>query len=411
MLVADLGGDPVGRVLRGERVQAEALGRRLPHARALEEVEGAQARRRAPARSAASAARPRATTVSTRPRPPCAWLARRSTAMISATSDSTAVTTSAVATWSLEMTESRRSRDSASAGKRLERFEGHRQAPAVALVLVALAGAARRSGRAAADRRATPRPAALGRSCAGLGLRLGFGVDFGFAGSLALPWKRLPACVRVGLRRSTIRVGRSVEPLSAAQRRTVERRCGADLRAGARSGARERGVDAPQRLLAAEQRDALEDPRRDRRARDRHAQRLVDLARLAPRGCATSAFERLRRRRPRRSSAPAPAPRARRRASRGPARPSQRSRALASSTGPSSSGPASGQKSASVWIFSWLISTARAKPRVLARIPHGQLARGTSPTRSTSSCSGQRADVDAVQPAAASPRRSAPGCG
>src|ERR1700744_2889014 len=36
--------------------------------------------------------------------------------MISATSDSTAVTTSAVATWSFETTDSRRARDSASAG-------------------------------------------------------------------------------------------------------------------------------------------------------------------------------------------------------------------------------------------------------------------------------------------------------
>ena len=37
--------------------------------------------------------------------------------MISATSDSTAATTSAVATWSLEITASSRLRDSASAGK------------------------------------------------------------------------------------------------------------------------------------------------------------------------------------------------------------------------------------------------------------------------------------------------------
>ena len=41
VLVADLGGEPVGRVLGGQRVQAEALGRRVPHARALEEVERA----------------------------------------------------------------------------------------------------------------------------------------------------------------------------------------------------------------------------------------------------------------------------------------------------------------------------------------------------------------------------------
>ena len=65
---------------------------------------------------AGSAARRRSTAVSTRARPSWTRLARRSTAMISATSDSTADTTSAVATWSLETTASRRSRDSASAG-------------------------------------------------------------------------------------------------------------------------------------------------------------------------------------------------------------------------------------------------------------------------------------------------------
>ena len=43
VLVADLGGEPVGGVLGGERVQAEALGRGVPDAGALEEVEGAHA--------------------------------------------------------------------------------------------------------------------------------------------------------------------------------------------------------------------------------------------------------------------------------------------------------------------------------------------------------------------------------
>ena len=44
VLVADLGGEAVGGVLGGERVQAEALGRRVPDAGALEEVEGAHPR-------------------------------------------------------------------------------------------------------------------------------------------------------------------------------------------------------------------------------------------------------------------------------------------------------------------------------------------------------------------------------
>ena len=39
VLVADLGRDPVGGVLGGERVQAEALGGAVPHGGPLEEVE------------------------------------------------------------------------------------------------------------------------------------------------------------------------------------------------------------------------------------------------------------------------------------------------------------------------------------------------------------------------------------
>src|SRR5262249_52896386 len=50
--------------------------------------------------------------------------------------------------------------------------------------------------------------------------------------------------------------------------------------ASARRG--ERGVDSAQCLLAPEQRDALEDPRRDRRPSQRDPQRLVDLPRLGP---------------------------------------------------------------------------------------------------------------------------------
>ena len=52
VLVADLGGDAVGGVLGGEGVQAEALGRGVPHARALEEVEGRARGWRPPAPSA-----------------------------------------------------------------------------------------------------------------------------------------------------------------------------------------------------------------------------------------------------------------------------------------------------------------------------------------------------------------------
>ena len=45
LLVAELGGEPVGGALRGDAVQAEALGRALPDAGALEEVERARAAR------------------------------------------------------------------------------------------------------------------------------------------------------------------------------------------------------------------------------------------------------------------------------------------------------------------------------------------------------------------------------
>ena len=43
VLVADLGGEAVGGALRGDAVQAEALGRGVPDGGALEEVEGARA--------------------------------------------------------------------------------------------------------------------------------------------------------------------------------------------------------------------------------------------------------------------------------------------------------------------------------------------------------------------------------
>src|SRR6202035_458504 len=65
--------------------------------------------------------------------------------------------------------------------------------------------------------------------------------------------------------------------LSAAARQLLSGNCDRVLGA---SAVAQRTADATQRLVASEQRDALEDPRRDRAPRDRHAQRLVDLARL-----------------------------------------------------------------------------------------------------------------------------------
>ncbi len=140
------------------------------------------------------------------------------------------------------------------------------------------------------------------------------------------------------------------------------------------------------RVSSRPSRRRLEDTRRDRRAGDRHAQRLVDLARL-DRGRSTTAS----------SAGPTAACSklascGERRAGLGqhrrPSAPSQRSRAAGSSTGPSNRKPASGQKSARVWIFSWLILTAAASPERPVNASR----------RAVSSCSRERADVDAVQP-------------
>ncbi len=99
VLVADLRRDAVGRALGRQSMQSEALRRRVPHARALEEFKCAHpARQRLHHLGAeqlhGSDNRVHAHTASG----PATWLATRSTAMISATSDSTAVTMSAVAT-------------------------------------------------------------------------------------------------------------------------------------------------------------------------------------------------------------------------------------------------------------------------------------------------------------------------
>ena len=138
VLVADLGGEPVGGALRRDAVQAEALGRGVPDGRALEEVEGARPRgerlRRPRARAARRPRRPTRPCRGSCPRP--GW-PRRSTAITSATSDSTAATTSPVRD-ALLLDEAQQ----AVAGlgqrrERLERLEGGGQAAAVALVVAA----------------------------------------------------------------------------------------------------------------------------------------------------------------------------------------------------------------------------------------------------------------------------------
>ncbi len=108
---------PVGRGLRGDGVQPEALGREVPA--------GVRSKKSKTAVRAASASTPSGrehldrlgdardlALLAARLR-----LAMRSTAMTSATSDSTAATTSPTEAWSSRTTRSTRLRDSASAGK------------------------------------------------------------------------------------------------------------------------------------------------------------------------------------------------------------------------------------------------------------------------------------------------------
>ena len=92
LLVTDLGGDHLGRALRGKRVQPEALGHGLPDAGAFEEVERAK-----PAREVLDGVRAERLdggdgTVDRAP-DRGARFARRRTEISSATSDSTVATT------------------------------------------------------------------------------------------------------------------------------------------------------------------------------------------------------------------------------------------------------------------------------------------------------------------------------
>ena len=285
--------------------------------------------------------------------------------MISATSDSTAVTMSAVATWSLD---DHREQPVARLGERgegLERFEGHRQAPAVTLVLVARAGA--------------------WRGCRLRGAALGAGALLG--GCRSPDAGRCWPCVAVALGlgrcclQSAARASSLGSPailadgcravLSAAAGRTVERTSfGSARRKRARRSARSVSSRPSSATLS-------KMPGRDGRAGDRHAQRLVDLARLD----AEALDDRLQRlphvrlveaRRARR------APRAPRASAARPSSPSQRSRASGRRRARRSSEPASGQKSASVWIFSWLIATARAKRAILGGVRVAAARRGTA---------------------------------
>src|SRR4051812_33322350 len=162
---------------------------------------------------------------STRPRPrPSTWLARRSTEMIRATSDSTAATISAVDTRSAPTTRRRRLRDSARAGNDSS------------------------ASKAAVRRRPWPslwRPPPA--ACAGEEARIGTGAFI------------------------------SLVPLSGAASMTTRLSAGLDVWLSDKSPFVQYGVHAPQRLLLAEQLQGLENAWRDGGSDHRDADRLEDV--------------------------------------------------------------------------------------------------------------------------------------
>ena len=322
MLVAGLGGQAVGGALRGDAVQAEALGRGVPDG---ERSKKSKVRARVASAWTASgeSSSTALTTDSTRPRGlPSTWLARRSTAITSATSDSTAATTSPAEMRSALTRRSRRLRDSASAGN------------------------ASSASKAAVRRRPWPslwrrwRPAAR-RAAGRCGRRLR-----SWRASHPWSWRRGWASAVTRLIGSS---GRMVEPRyrHGWTDDCVRSRSAASMRA--------------QRLVAPEHRERLEDARRDRRPGERDADRLEDVLGLGAARLDDPAQRRLDRARASNGSTRASASRASASASRGRPSSSHFSRAFGSSAGPSKMKPASGQKSASVWIFSREIATAGAQ--------------------------------------------------
>ena len=332
VLVADLGGEALGGALGGDAVQAEALGRGLPDGRALEEVEGARRARRAPARPRARA-RSIGLRRSTRrgrgcgPRP--GWRAR-STAITSATSASTAATISPTLSALLADERAARGRATRRARGSLERLERGRQAPAVALVVAA--------------------------SCVGGGIR-----------GAQVRRRRLAAwgMVRVRCRRGPGSRACDTGHLSAGMDESLS------------PG---RPVGRPRRLSSQAPQRGVDPRAATRRARARASVSKIPGETVVPASATRSGWKtsrglrlrapRRRRAAPRRSRRPtsprpaaAPARRARRPAPRGRPRRATCSRAFGSSAGPSKMNPASGQKSASVWIFSSLIATASPQAR------------------------------------------------
>ena len=268
---------------------------------------------------------------------------------------------------SSETSASTRLRDSASAGKQLERLEGGGQALAVALV-------ARR-----ADDRVRLARARTGATRAAASARARDGV----MRSSSVNGRAIRRIVRAGDRRGPC------QPLSAPLDGRLSR---VRWQAASAAAPVERGVDPRQRLVAARA------ARRSRRSRARPSCRSsatrsgwktclaltpepLDHARAAPPRPPPASTAPARSRAPSRAAASAVARRS---------GPSTFSRAAGSSTGPSKKTRASGQNSSSVEIFSCVIATASRRPGA---------ARAAPRAARVSSSSGELAQVAAVHPA------------
>ena len=135
---------------------------------------------------------------------------------------------------------------------------------------------------------------------------------------------------------------------------------------------RDAGFDALDRALTPEHRERFEDPGRDRRPGDRHAQRLVDVAGLRSEALDHDAEAGLERRRVERLDLAQDLERARTSATATPSRSITFAQAFGSSTGGSNRKRISGQSSVSVCAFSCAISHAavsRARSAAASRCP------------------------------------------
>ena len=315
VLVAGLGGEAVGGALRGDAVQAEALGRGVPARTSARRSRRCAARAASAWTASGESSSTASTTDSTRPRV-------RALDLVGEAQDGDDERDVGLDGGDDVAGRDALGRDQAQQAvarlgerrERLERLEGGRQAAAVALVVAAL-------------------------GAGGLGGGGSNGLDVGGRRGHS-DRVRAFACV----------LGSADPPSIGRCGRVVEARARSTCAPASFSGPQS-GVDARQRLVAAEHREGLEDARRDRGAGERDAHRLEDVLGLGAARLDHAAQRLLDVLGVERLDAPR-APRGRRPARSRPPSASHFSRAAGSSAGPSKMKPASGQKSASVWIFS-----------------------------------------------------------